>query len=646
MEYRFFWADGQVDYTPANSGLTYSDLLMRMKDRGIISPDTMTQNYAAGLFNTEQGVKVEQQGGESPDQKELAFIMTQQLERYDPRPRPQLPRITAATVEDTEPAYNFGFLTEPHSTLYPCAFEGEKMRPDAIKLIKSWILPGVLEGEPEWEDYIAFTVYGSGASYNWDEEGDFDVQMWVDVDKYNAKAAEPLTVDELVDNVRRHVQTLNFPSFQQVGLATEECSGSMLIQYYPKPGKGTEEENLASKPYACYDMDADKWLQKPEPITPEFYGQMFLMVHSKAEDIASQAEDLIAQLDRNILNWQFWTQMAEKYDSPAYDEIADKSQANAKLEQQGIQTLFEGVFGGRREAYSPEGRGYKDERDIVQKMLEVWGTFQKLKHYARMPLPWDEVEMPEAPVEAKVAAATREDVWNSQTFAYIDGNLILSQNHHQGILGDLIKAGWTWEQLMMAPQAWGWHFCIGNDVYLRFTSDAGLMTDIEGAKQAFRDLGYQVKMQAGFENPRGIEEKGKEYGQGLGGRGVVDQYVKGLRHNPRVTEVPPPPKTAQVEFFGHPSFIYYAPTDTVYYGDDHQQIVNQNGELTWMDEDDYYAGWIGRDGDQWIFSPVSSDLQSTGNNTLAAKAFEALKQKYPNMRSLNDVWDEAVAWNE
>jgi hypothetical protein len=29
----------------------------------------------------------------------------------------------------------------------------------------------------------------------------------------------------------------------------------MLIQYYPKAGTGSKEENLASKPYACYDLD-------------------------------------------------------------------------------------------------------------------------------------------------------------------------------------------------------------------------------------------------------------------------------------------------------------------------------------------------------------------------------------------------------
>jgi hypothetical protein len=52
------------------------------------------------------------------------------------------------------------------------------------------------------------------------------------------------------------------------------------------------------------------------------------------------------------------------------------------------------VFKGRQEAYSPEGEGVRDERDAVQKLLEVWGIFQKLKHNARMPLPWDEQELP------------------------------------------------------------------------------------------------------------------------------------------------------------------------------------------------------------------------------------------------------------
>ena len=65
------------------------------------------------------------------------------------------------------------------------------------------------------------------------------------------------------------------------------------------------------------------------------------------------------------------------------------------MRQDGIKNMFDSIFGGRAKAYSPEGKGIQDERDIMQKLLEVWGTFQDLKHWAREAPPWTETEIPE-----------------------------------------------------------------------------------------------------------------------------------------------------------------------------------------------------------------------------------------------------------
>ncbi len=87
--------------------------------------------------------------------------------------------------------------------------------------------------------------------------------------------------------------------------------------------------------------------------------------------------------------------------------------------------MFQGIFGGRAEAYSPGGRGVKDERDIMQKLLEVWGTFQDLKHYAREPLPW-EIEIPEEP---KAAAVTRPELVRLANFNIVTADVYeLAQN--------------------------------------------------------------------------------------------------------------------------------------------------------------------------------------------------------------------------
>lgn len=315
----------------------------------------------------------------------------------------------AATSEDTEAVgENVGFLAEPHSELYPPLFKGEKTIPQDVKnKLKAHVLDVLEEDFEDPDNFIYFTIYGSGVSYNWDEGGDLDIQMWIDLERFqilNEKSAT-MTMDDLLAAVRRRVQTVNFPSFKDLGLMTPNggndevrANGSMLIQYYPKPGKGTREENVASQPYACYDLEENDWIVEPDPITPTFYGQHFVDLMPKAEDMAIQAEALISEFERNVLNWQFWFSLYSRYRNPVYYDQYKQAMDDATMEKEGIKNLFDSIFKGRQEAYAPEGKGINDERDMVQKLLEVWGIFQKLKHYARSPLPWEEQELPAAPV--------------------------------------------------------------------------------------------------------------------------------------------------------------------------------------------------------------------------------------------------------
>ena len=212
-----------------------------------------------------------------------------------------------ATSEDTEAVgKGVGFLQDPHDELYPPAFQGGDSIPsEVIDKLKNHVVEPLSERFTDPDGFIMFSIYGSGISYNWDEGGDFDIQMWVDIDKFTQTNDENLTQDDLVSEVRLIVQPINFPSFKDLGLSTDEVEGNMLIQYYPKPGTGSEEENLASKPYACYDMDENRWLQEPIVMEPNFYGETFLMLMPKAEEIASQAEAMIAEYKRDLLNWEF-----------------------------------------------------------------------------------------------------------------------------------------------------------------------------------------------------------------------------------------------------------------------------------------------------------------------------------------------------
>lgn len=382
-------------------------------------------NIAGGDFNLDEfhgpefdSITLRWSRGEHPSEDELLRMVKIDLGRFgrESAARKRVERL-AVNTEDTEPTGGSGYLKDPHKTLYPYLFpdDGTAMPEKVRHLLKSHVLNQLEEAFEDPDNFIYFTVYGSGVSYNWDEGGDLDVQMWIDIERFQALNEDQATwtTDDLLAEIRRNVQLVNFPTVKDIGLTApdnleEDADGSMLIQYYPKPGKGTKEENLASKPYACYDLETGEWLQEPKPFDPSFYGLHFLEVMPKATDMAIQAEALLDEYERNVLNWQFWFSLYSRYRNPAYQQQYQEAQRNAIMEKAGIKTMFQGIFGGRTDAYSPEGKGIEDERDMLQKLLEVWGIFQRLKHYARAPLPWDEQELPEPPSEDSAESDANE----------------------------------------------------------------------------------------------------------------------------------------------------------------------------------------------------------------------------------------------
>lgn len=705
---KFVWVNGKLEWASMPfdqlNQIHHMDLLAKLLGSKPKTHEQVQQsgNILMGEAGNGELYQLFAQGN-TPSINEVWMQIQQERDKYEDHTYQPI----SATVEDSEPEFNFGFLDDPHDDLYPCAFESMKMRKDCTNALKAHVFD-VIEGVGELShpgEWIYFTVYGSGASYNWDETGDFDVQMWVDVDKYNEQHQDaPMISDDLVAQVRRAVQTVNFPSFKELNLQTEDCAGDMLIQFYPKAGTGSEEENVASKPYACYDIETNKWLVRPEPITADFYGEHFILVSTKANDIAEQANALITQYQKNVLNWQFWTSLNSKYENEAYEKEADDSKDNATLEQQGIAILFKGVFGGRQEAYSPEGKGMDDERDAIEKLLEVWGIFQELKHYARVPLPWDKQEMPEEPKKesssndlqelqqwisehgpifyhlikreepntyvapilnqgllprtqliengdwhddeegkygGSVWLASRnllnysdfdyqyKNMWNEPegsipqfaidvrgldpskiaefhkdgiytenglepsayiryegqipaqslsinpelrnrfsfwkesveydptywqkmnlptngAFGYVNYHLILGMGHHQMIMMELINKGWTWEQLMEAPQAWGWFYLNPYEppitMKIRFTSDAGYQMDesMERAKGAFAER-YHLPVELMQPGTKQVYNK-DNYGSGLSGKGWQQNYKdKNLDHLLNKTNIIPIP---------------------------------------------------------------------------------------------------------
>lgn len=259
------------------------------------------------------------------------------------------------------------FLERPHDRLYPCVWgEDERMRPEARDLLSRAVLD-LLEAEwPHAREFVRFAVIGSGASYNWDETGDLDFQVWVS------------DADALPQVRRLIVANLLHLTCADFGLATADSPGAMGVQFYAKPGRGTPEENLAGQPYACYDVDRDTWVVKPIPLTPELYGNLFLLAEPRAQEVANEAEDLLADYDRARRDHEYWSALSLQ--APGFETRLAQAASNLASTHSAVKAMLKQLMGARQEAYTETGRGIYDERDAVWKLLEVWGITDRLKH--------------------------------------------------------------------------------------------------------------------------------------------------------------------------------------------------------------------------------------------------------------------------
>lgn len=257
------------------------------------------------------------------------------------------------------------FLREPHDTLYPALFDEDmNMRPEARDAILSYFEEHVGQYFPDVPQQ--FNMIGSGASFNWDETGDADVQVWV--------PQESLTA------MRDQLAGYNFPTCRDLGL-----DGDMEVQYYIKPGEGTPEQNLAQRPYALYDITADEWIQKPFPMTPEFYADNFLAVWSRANEVAESVGLALSTFKRLAAEWVYWNQL----DMPQYDDHVEEVFGRLLDAQARVSELYTEVVKERQKAYTEQGEGIHDPRDAIVKMLEIWGIFQDLKDWAYSDMPWE-----------------------------------------------------------------------------------------------------------------------------------------------------------------------------------------------------------------------------------------------------------------
>jgi hypothetical protein len=260
--------------------------------------------------------------------------------------------------------------------LYPPVFDADgQMLPLAReRLIERFMLPASAMW-PDIDQWTGFAIIGSGACYNWDENGDLDVQVWVDTDSAAALGHDPATI---LGDVRRFiVRNLLGITCEQLGLLTPEVDGSMEVQWFAKAGRGTPQDNLDGQPYACYDLDAGKWLVEPFPLTPAMYGNLFLLVEPRAQEIAADADILLAAHARARADVAYWGPLVDL--DATFVERANLARSGLVSAKADVKALLDQLVNARKDAYAAEGQGIHDERDAQWKLLEVWDVLSRLK---------------------------------------------------------------------------------------------------------------------------------------------------------------------------------------------------------------------------------------------------------------------------
>lgn len=266
------------------------------------------------------------------------------------------------------------FLEPPKDRLYPCVWtEDNGLRPEARRAFESHVY-GILEPTfPDAREFVRLAIIGSGACYNWSEAGDLDVQLWV-ADEERLPAVRRLVIDQM-----------NGFTCADFGLATDDCDGAMEVQFYAKPGFGSPRENREGQPYACFDLGSQDegygWVVEPYPMPPEMYANQFLLVAPRAEEVAAEAEALVARYERTRRNADYWAALAAL--TPGYEERATEAQLAMREAHTAVREFFRQFSGDRMGAYGPEGFGIHDERDAIWKLLEVWGLTKRVKTIAQ-----------------------------------------------------------------------------------------------------------------------------------------------------------------------------------------------------------------------------------------------------------------------
>jgi hypothetical protein len=262
--------------------------------------------------------------------------------------------------EEVQTVHHLGRRAEPDQRLFGKTFgldhrlfDGEHLKPD----VRTYILETLGEfwkGQHgvNWDEWARVYFAGSEAS-EWTSEslegnGDFDVLIGVDYDAFRANACKchPAGTDEeITAQLNEGLRHLDEKTSHAMILIDGKLEGPFDNTWYVNQDSW---DIRAIRPYAAYNVTDDVWAVKP-PHLESWDISQFPEGHALVQEAHA-----VASYVRAVLA------LPEPYRS-----------------QQGV-ALWEHLHGDRSRAFGPQGEGWFDPGNVLEKYLDQLGLWEKL----------------------------------------------------------------------------------------------------------------------------------------------------------------------------------------------------------------------------------------------------------------------------
>lgn len=247
-----------------------------------------------------------------------------------------------------------GYFSAPAEGLDPDLFDGDAMK-ESVRTGLLNLLYGDLENDLGFKEPWNWTcawVAGSGASYQWGN-GDLDVLFGVDLPQFldDNPQFPRLSEREVAAYTDKMLRQKSWPKTRNVTIGGSKKKYEITFFWNP----GVSDDISVIHPYAAYDLIMDRWDVKPSALSD----------------------------DPHALYPKEWYDFADSDYRQALS-IESMSRTGGSLGQvqasRAARTLWEGIHGGRKAAFSEQGSGYGDFHNFRWQRAKEVGTVDLLRN--------------------------------------------------------------------------------------------------------------------------------------------------------------------------------------------------------------------------------------------------------------------------